>query len=73
MLKVEPCVAWAMLPVYERLYTQAADYYHQALAIATELDTPSEHGAVLHRQGDLCLAQGQHREALDIWVQALSA
>lgn len=52
--------------------TDAERYYHEAAALATQLHTPAEQCAVLHRQGELYLLQGRYREALDAWVQALA-
>jgi tetratricopeptide (TPR) repeat protein len=55
-----------------RRFTDAERCYHDAIIIATELDTPAEHCAVLRRQGLLKQAQEKYCEALDLWVQALA-
>ncbi|MDQ2906760.1 MAG: tetratricopeptide repeat protein [Chloroflexota bacterium] len=55
-----------------RSFADAEHYYQIAAEIATDLDTPAELRAVLHRQGDLCHARGQSAEALDRWLQALA-
>jgi tetratricopeptide (TPR) repeat protein len=55
-----------------RQFSEADHFYNQAAMIATNLDTPAERCAVLHHQGELRYLQGQHREALVAWVQALA-
>lgn len=52
--------------------TEADRFYHEAATLASQLHTPAEQCAVLHRQGELHLLQGHYREALDAWVQALA-
>jgi tetratricopeptide (TPR) repeat protein len=52
--------------------TDADRYYHEAATLASQLHTPAEQCAVLHRQGELYLLQGLYREALDAWIQALT-
>jgi tetratricopeptide (TPR) repeat protein len=51
---------------------EADRYYHEAATLASQLHTPAEQCAVLHRQGELYQNQGQYREALETWVQALA-
>jgi len=55
-----------------RQLSEADHFYNQAAMIATNLDTPAERCAVLHHQGELRYLQGQQREALVAWVQALA-
>ena len=55
---------------FQKHYTDAEHFYHEAAAIANNLNTPAERGAVLHRQGELYLNQGKYREALSTLVQA---
>ena len=51
---------------------EAEHYYHDAFAIAVELDMPTEQRAVLHRQGLLYQAQKRFPDALGAWVHALA-
>lgn len=53
-------------------FTEARRYYNDAATIANELDTPPERCVLLHRQGELYALQEQHREALQVWVDALA-
>jgi len=55
-----------------RQFSEADRFYNQAVTIITNLDTPAERCAVLHHQGELRYLQGQYREALADWVQALT-
>ena len=55
---------------FQKHYTEAERFYTEAATIATNLDTPTERGAVLHRQAELYQNQGKYREALSAWVQA---
>ena len=55
---------------FQTHYAEAESFYSAAAAIATNLDTPAERGAVLHRQGELYQKQGKYREALTTLVQA---
>ena len=55
---------------FQKHYTEAERFYNEAATIATNLDTPTERGAVLHRQGELYQTQGKYREALSTLVQA---
>ena len=51
---------------------EADRYYYEAATLASQLHTPAEQCAVLHRQGELYLLQGQYREALTAWIRALA-
>src|SRR5258708_2580819 len=55
-----------------RQFSEADRFYNQAVTIITNLDTPAERCAVLHHRGELRYLQGQYREALADWVQALT-
>jgi tetratricopeptide (TPR) repeat protein len=55
---------------FQKHFTEAERFYTEAATIATNLDTPTERGAVLHRQGELYQTQGKYREALSTWVRA---
>jgi tetratricopeptide (TPR) repeat protein len=55
-----------------RRYAGAEHLYNQAATIAANLDTPAEHCAILHHQGELYTMQGKYPEALDAWVQAFA-
>ena len=55
---------------FQKHYTEAERFYNEAATIATNLETPTERGAVLHRQGELYQTQGKYREALSTLVQA---
>jgi len=54
-----------------RRFTDAEQFYREAMTIAADLDTPAERCAVLRRRGLLCQMQQYYCDALDFWVQAL--
>ncbi|GAC1640117.1 MAG: hypothetical protein NVS4B12_01110 [Ktedonobacteraceae bacterium] len=53
-------------------FEDAERHYTVAFTVATELDTPAEQCAVLHRQGLLRQQQKRFYDALDCWVHALA-
>src|SRR5579875_1423933 len=53
-------------------FAAAHNFYQEAGHIANELSTTPEHCAVLHRLGELYVAQQQYPEALRVWLEALA-